>query len=66
MKTYKITTTCIMEVKAEDEDEAFNKANAVYDWGDVVDQDIVEDLQAEIEESEDEGIYIYYKTYCCN
>jgi len=54
MKTYKITTTCIMEVKAEDEDEAFNKANAVYDWGDVVDQDIVEDLQAEIEESEDE------------
>ena len=42
MKTYKITTTCIMEVKAEDEDEAFNKANAVYDWGDVVDQDIEE------------------------
>ena len=42
MKPYKITTTCIMEVKAEDEDEAFNKANAVYDWGDVVDQDIEE------------------------
>ena len=42
MKTYKITTTWFMEVKAEDEDEAFNKANAVYDWGDVVDQDIEE------------------------
>ena len=44
MKTYKITTTCTMEVKAEDEDEAFNKANAVSDWGDVVDQDIEESV----------------------
>lgn len=42
MKTYKITTTFIVEVKAEDEDEAFQKVNRDNDYGDVVDQDIKE------------------------
>ena len=46
MKTYKITTTFIVEVKAENEDKAFQKVNRDNSYGDVVDQDI--------EETEDE------------
>ena len=42
MKTYNITTTFIVEVEAEDEDEAFQKVNRDNDYGDVVDQDIEE------------------------
>ena len=44
MKTYKITTTFIVEVKAEDENEAFQKVNRDNDYGDVVDQDIEESV----------------------
>ena len=42
MKTYNITTTFIVEVEAEDEDEAFQKVNRDNDYGDVVDQDLEE------------------------
>lgn len=42
MTTYNITTTFIVEVEAEDEDEAFQKVNRDNDYGDVVDQDIEE------------------------
>ena len=42
MKTYNITTTFIVEVEAENEDEAFQKVNRDNDYGDVVDQDIEE------------------------
>ena len=42
MKTYKITTTYTVEVKAEDEDEAFQRVNRDNDYGDVVNQDIEE------------------------
>ncbi len=47
MKTYKITTTCTVEVKAEDEDEAFQRVNRDNDYGDVVNQDI-EDRENDI------------------
>lgn len=42
MTTYNITTTFIVEVEAEDEDEAFQKVNRDNDYGDVVDQDLEE------------------------
>jgi len=42
MTTYNITTTFIVEVEAENEDEAFQKVNRDNDYGDVVDQDIEE------------------------
>ena len=42
MTTYNITTTFIVEVEAENEDEAFQKVNRDNDYGDVVDEDIEE------------------------
>tara|TARA_R100001594_G_scaffold148807_2_gene204918 strand:+ start:1394 stop:1537 length:144 start_codon:yes stop_codon:yes gene_type:complete len=44
MKTYKITTTYTVEVKAKDEDEAFQRVNRDNDYGDVVNQDIEENV----------------------
>tara|TARA_R100000808_G_scaffold753_1_gene3632 strand:+ start:595 stop:915 length:321 start_codon:yes stop_codon:yes gene_type:complete len=52
MKTYNITTTFIVEVEAEDEDEAFQKVNRDNDYGDVVDQNITAEKFVDIWEKE--------------
>lgn len=52
MTTYNITTTFIVEVEAEDEDEAFQKVNRDNDYGDVVDQNITAEKFVDIWEKE--------------